>query len=110
MGAQGRNNINVIEIRETTSPLEDGEVRSDEGSRANWNLLQHIDSNGVTHIEIDSGPCSITSTSSSKSGEATTSSEYSSLVSLSAPESSPEQVSGAQSLPTRPERPSSRAD
>ncbi|CAL4083919.1 unnamed protein product, partial [Meganyctiphanes norvegica] len=105
--APGRNNVNVIEIRETITPLEESEARAEGGSRANWNLLQHIDQNGVTHIEIESGPCSIASTNSSKSGEATTSSEYSSMVSLGATESSPEQISGAQSLPNRP---SSRDD
>lgn len=57
---QGDNdkNVNVIRIRES-------EAGGEEPSP--WNLVQHTDANGVTHIEIDSGPCSLAGTSTDPS-------------------------------------------
>ncbi|XP_047469124.1 uncharacterized protein LOC125025189 [Penaeus chinensis] len=83
-------NVNVIEIRETQ---EDGEK-----SRP-WNLVQHTDANGVTHIEIESGPCSLVSSSSEVS-------DFSSMVSLAAARSG----QSAQPASLLAPRPSSRAE
>ncbi|XP_066984835.1 serine-rich adhesin for platelets-like [Macrobrachium rosenbergii] len=58
------NNVNVIEIREA-SQLDNRNTTSEDPSA--WNLVQHTDSNGVTHIEIESGPCSLMSSSSDTS-------------------------------------------
>ncbi|XP_068239760.1 uncharacterized protein [Palaemon carinicauda] len=58
------NNINVIEIREASQ--QNNRNNNIEDTRP-WNLVQHTDSNGVTHIEIESGPCSLMSSSSDTS-------------------------------------------
>ncbi|KAG7160001.1 hypothetical protein Hamer_G017449, partial [Homarus americanus] len=68
-------NVNVIQIREPGQ--QEGEAQRP------WGLVQHTDANGVTHIEIDSGPCSLVSSSSDTS-------EFSSIISLG--QTSPSQV------------------
>lgn len=84
------NNVNVIEIRETQ---QNGEKLRP------WNLVQHTDANGVTHIEIESGPCSLVSSSSEVS-------DFSSMVSLSAARGG----QAAQPASLLAPRPSSRAE
>lgn len=62
-------NINVIEVK----ALESIDVSQP------FSLVQHTDSNGITHIEIESGPVSLLNGGS-------VSSDFSSIISLSTPE------------------------
>ena len=62
-------NVNVIEIKSNEN--------TDESQP--FSLVQHIDSEGITHIEIESGPISLINGGS-------VSSDFSSIISLSTPE------------------------
>ncbi|XP_064099169.1 serine-rich adhesin for platelets-like [Macrobrachium nipponense] len=71
------NNVNVIEIREASQlDNRNNNNNNNEDPSSPWNLVQHTDSNGVTHIEIESGPCSLMSSSSDTS-------DFNSLASVS---------------------------
>ncbi|XP_071514158.1 uncharacterized protein [Panulirus ornatus] len=71
---QGHNdkNVNVIQIRDNESGSEEPQ---------SWNPAQHTDVNGVTHIEVDSGPYSLINCCST--------SEVNTLVGLNVTNSSP---------------------
>ena len=62
-------NVNIIEIKST----------DDANDSASFNLVQHTDSNGITHIEIESGPVSLLNGGLMDP-------DFSSIISLSTPE------------------------